>query len=215
MNVIIFGTKEIAELASFYFKSDSLINPVAFCEDEKFITESTHKGLPVVPFEEIEKLYPPTENLIFIPLYDNDLRAKKVLESKLKGYRFASYLSSRAVNLSDSIGENCFIMENNVIQPYVKIGNNVILWSGNHIGHHSIIGDNVFFSSHVVLSGKCIVKDFAWFGVNSTIRDGLTIETGSFIGMGAVVTRSTKPYIKYIGNPAKEFGYVDKKQTDI
>jgi acetyltransferase-like isoleucine patch superfamily enzyme len=118
------------------------------------------------------------------------------------------YISSKAVVLTKKIGYNNFIMENNVMQPYVEIGNNNIFWSGNHIGHHSIIKNNIFFSSHVVLSGKCIVEDFCWFGVNSCIRDSTTIAEGSFIAMGSVVTKKTKPYKKYTGNPAKEYGDV-------
>ena len=51
------------------------------------------------------------------------------------------------------IGENCFIFEDNTIQPFVKIGDDVVLWSGNHIGHHAEIGDHCFISSHVVISG--------------------------------------------------------------
>jgi sugar O-acyltransferase (sialic acid O-acetyltransferase NeuD family) len=211
MKTIIFGTKEIADLAHFYFTHDSFEMPVAFCLDGEFIEESTHLGLPVVPFEEIEKKFHPASHLFFVPLYDNQLRAKKAAEVYEKGYNFASYKSTKSVCWTDKIGRNCFIMENNVIQPYVSIGSNVVLWSGNHIGHHSVIEDNVFFSSHVVLSGKCTVKEFAWLGVNSTIRDGLTIAEGSLIGMGAVVTKSTEPYKKYAGNPAKEIGDVEKK----
>jgi len=211
MKTIIFGTKEIADLAMFYFKNDSHNLPVAFCEDGQFITESTHEGLPVVPFEEIEKTFDPADHLFFAPLYDNHMRSLKAAAAKEKGYDLASYISSKAVVWTDKIGENCFIMENNVIQPYVTIGNNVVFWSGNHIGHHCTIGNNIFFSSHVVLSGKCTVEDFTWFGVNSTIRDGIKIAEGSFIGMGSVITKRTKPYTKYIGNPAQEYGSVEKK----
>ena len=52
-------------------------------------------------------------------------------------------------------GDNCFILEDNTVQPFVTIGNNVTLWSGNHIGHDSVIEDDCFISSHVVVSGTC------------------------------------------------------------
>ena len=42
------------------------------------------------------------------------------------------------------IGENSFIFENNVIQPFVRVGNNCILWSGNHVGHRTVLRDHVF-----------------------------------------------------------------------
>src|SRR2546423_10208 len=77
---------------------------------------------------------------------------------KQQGYRFISYVSSHSTSFpGTSIGDNCFILEDNTIQPFVTIGNNVVMWSGNHIGHHSTIGDHVFIASHVVLSGRAIV----------------------------------------------------------
>lgn len=203
MKVVIFGTEDIASLARFYLENDSKFTPVAFCIDGKYIKENSVEGLPVIPFEEIEKSHTSNDFFFFAPLYDNKLRANKTKEIKEKGYSLITYVSSKATIWTKNIGENCFIMENNVIQPYVSIGNNVIFWSGNHIGHHGTIGNNIFFSSHVVLSGNCIVEDFTWFGVNCTIRDQLTIAKGCVIGMGSIVTKNTIENKTYIGNPAK------------
>jgi len=99
----------------------------------------------------------------------NELRKKLYLSAKKMGYQFISYVSSKTTNFAESIGENCFILEDNTLQPFTKIGNNVVLWSGNHIGHHSVIEDHVFFTSHIVLSGHCVVKQKSWIGVNSKI----------------------------------------------
>ena len=47
---------------------------------------------------------------------------------KSLGYTMASYISTRAyIGYEVEIGDNCFIMENNVIQSFAKIGNNVVL----------------------------------------------------------------------------------------
>ena len=119
---------------------------------------------------------------------------------KAKGYQFISYISSKATVLTDRIGENCFILEDNTIQPFVTIGNNVVLWSGNHIGHHSTIHDHVFFTSHIVLSGHCIVHEHSFFGVNATIRDATEIGEGTLVAMGADPSRRT---LGWFGNPAK------------
>ena len=69
----------------------------------------------------------------------NRIREKIYNEGKKKGYDFYSYVSPKATVLTNKIGENCFILEDNTIQPFVEIGNNCVLWSGNHIGHHSKI----------------------------------------------------------------------------
>ncbi len=202
-DVIIFGTREIALLAKYYLKFDSIYNPVAFCEDKSFINKEFVEDLPVVSFEEVEKNYNPKDYSFFCPLYDNELRKNKCFEIKKKGYFLISYISSKATVFTDCIGEHCFIMENNVLQPYVVLGNNIIMWSGNHIGHHTKIGNNVFLSSHVVVSGRCEIEDNCWFGVNSSVRDGVKIATNTYICMSSSVIQNTTANSKYRGNPAK------------
>jgi sugar O-acyltransferase (sialic acid O-acetyltransferase NeuD family) len=124
--------------------------------------------------------------------------------AKKKGYRLISYVSSKATCFPGTpIGDNCFILEDNTIQPFVRIGNNVVLWSGNHIGHHSAIDDDTFVTSHVVISGRCSVGRSCFFGVNATVRDGLAIAEGTLVGMGATVARDTEPWSVYKGSPAR------------
>ena len=132
----------------------------------------------------------------------NRQRADVYQQIKDKGYKMISYVSSKATVFNNKIGDNCFILEDNTIQPFTEIGNDVTLWSGNHIGHHGIIKDHVMFTSHVVLSGHCIVEPFSFFGVNATIRDGLTIAEGTFVAMAACITKNTEPWSMYKGNPA-------------
>lgn len=189
--IVIYGTGLIAEVAHFYFTKDSDHQIVAFTNSRDFINKTTFQGLPVVPFEEIGKnSLSPEDVLLFIAIgytQHNKIREMRYLEAKAKGYTLATYLSSKATYFGTSIGENCFILENNVIQPFVSIGNNVTLWSGNHIGHHSRIMDNCFISSHVVVSGACTIKQNCFLGVNCTLRDNLNIGARSIIGAGALV----------------------------
>ena len=121
------------------------------------------KNRPLIPFEDIEIKFPPEKFKMFIALgYKelNQLRARIYKDAEKRGYELISYISSKAfVWKNVEIGKNCFIFEDNTVQPYVKIGDNVTLWSGNHIGHHSIIRDNCFVSSHVVVSGYCEIKE--------------------------------------------------------
>tara|TARA_B100000674_G_scaffold475911_1_gene469538 strand:+ start:307 stop:978 length:672 start_codon:yes stop_codon:yes gene_type:complete len=190
-NLIIFGTGKIAELANYYFTNDSEYEVICFTADKGYISEKTFCELPIVPFEMLENEYDVKTNFIFIALsYSelNEIRKKKYLEAKNKGFKIASYISSHATILNENnIGENAFILENNTVQPYSVIGDNVTLWSGNHIGHHSVIGDHSFISSHVVISGGVKIGDQCFLGVNSTIRDHISIGSKSIIGAGALV----------------------------
>jgi sugar O-acyltransferase (sialic acid O-acetyltransferase NeuD family) len=201
--IVIFGTSQLASLAHFYFENDSPHQVVAFTLDNDYINESEFRGLPVVPFEDIEKHYPPTEYKMFLPIsfkQMNYLRKNKYDQAKEKGYTCVSYVSSKASTWPDlTIGENCFIFEDNTIQPFVTIGNNCVLWSGNHIGHHSNIHDHVFLTSHVVISGCCEIGENSFFGVNATIRDETNIGKGSLIGMGAIITKDTPEFSIWLG----------------
>ncbi len=205
--VIVFGTKDFAQLAQFYLQHDSEHEVVALSVHERFLpAEKELWGLPVVAFEQVEKIYPPENFVFFAPLapsHMNRLRASVYGEIKQKGYSFISYVSSKATTFPGiTIGENCFILEDNTIQPFTAIGNSVVLWSGNHIGHHSIIKDHVTFTSHVVLSGHCTIEQYSFFGVNSTVRDGVHIAEGTLVAMAAAIVKDTEAWGVYKGNPA-------------
>ena len=97
------------------------------------------------------------------------------------------------------IGENCFIFEDNTIQPFVSIGNNVTLWSGNHIGHHSVIRDHTFIASHVVISGGVEIGEQCFIGVNATLRDHIKVGDRCVIGAGALLLADAAPEGVYVG----------------
>lgn len=205
--IIIFGASDLARLAHYYFSKDSEHEVVSFTVDKEYLNEELFCGLPIEPYEGIKKLYPPNKFKMFIAIGYKDMnkaRAKKYYESKLHGYELVSYLSSKCTFLTENpIGDNCFILEDNTIQPFVKIGSNVILWSGNHLGHDSIIEDHTFISSHVVISGNVRVGEYSFLGVNSTVRDGIKIGAETFIGPGANITEDTNPKGTYLAQRAK------------
>lgn len=190
-DLVIFGTGEIAELAYFYFTQDSAHRVAAFTVDGAYLREDSFQGLPVVALEEIETRFPPSSYAGFVALsYNriNQLRADKCAALRTAGYQLVSYVSSKATTFADlTHGENCFILENNTIQPRARIGNNVTLWSGNHVGHHSVIEDNVFVASHVVISGGARVGEGSFIGVNATIRDHVSIGRKCVIGAGVLI----------------------------
>tara|TARA_Y100001938_G_C7946128_1_gene356847 strand:- start:33 stop:692 length:660 start_codon:yes stop_codon:yes gene_type:complete len=215
--VIIFGNKDTAELAHYYLQKDSEHEVVAFSLNEKYIEKTTFNGLPVLPFEDIEKNLSPSDFKFFAPMTGKNMnkdREKIYNECKEKGYDLISYVSSKATVLDNFIGENCFILEDNTLQPFTTVGNNVVMWSGNHIGHHGKIGDHVFFTSHVVMSGHCNIESHCWFGVNSTIRDYAHFKEGTLLAMGSSFTKKeTEPWSVYMGVPAKKLK--GKKSTDV
>jgi len=200
--LVIFGTGEIAQLAHRYFSLDSDHEVVAFAVDAAHLDRETFCDLPVVAFEDVARAYPPSDNDFFVALsYSklNAIRKQKYLAAKELGYGIATFVSSRATVLNDGrIGENCFIFEDNTIQPFSQIGNNVTLWSGNHIGHHSAIGDHTFIASHVVVSGGVTIGEQCFVGVNATLRDHIHVGDRCVIGAGALLLADAEPEGVYL-----------------
>ena len=192
---IIFGTGSFAELVHYFLSNDSVYEVVAFTVSKDQIEAPQFMELPLVAFEEIETSYSPYDYDMYIAVgYNkmNTVRERFYKEAKEKGYRLLTYVSSYASVFTEKIGDNCFIFEDNTIQPFVEIGNNVVLWSGNHVGHHSKIEDHVFIASHCVISGHCLIKSYTFIGVNATLRDGITIEKANVVGAATTLLKSTK-----------------------
>ena len=202
--IIIFGTGDIAQIAHYYFNIDSNYDVVAFTVNKNYITSPQFESKPVVEFETLVEKYPPSEFKLFIALSYakmNKVREEIYHEAIGQGYTLVSYISSKCTYLSvEKPGDNCFILEDNTIQPFVKIGSNVTLWSGNHIGHHSIIHDHNFISSHVVISGHCEIESNCFLGVNSTLAHKIKIATGTLLGAGVVISKNTEANRVYVAN---------------
>lgn len=206
--VVIFGTGSFAELVHYYLSHDERYEVVAFCAHRDRLPAGTFCGLPVVTFEEVDHRYPAASHEMFVAVgyrKVNQVRAEIYQQAKAKGYSLLTYVSPHCVNMATSIGDNCFIFEDNTLQPFVTIGNDVVLWSGNHIGHHSTIGDHCYITSHVVISGHCKVGPYCFLGVNAALRDSITIAESCVIGAGALIMKSTTPKQVYLGERTKPF----------
>ena len=205
--LVIIGNGEIAEMAYEYFEHDSDRKVAAFAIGTDYIKEATLHDRPVISLDGLKQAYPPASFDAFVAIGDgqlNRLRRHHVDLCKAAGYRLASYVSSHAFVWSNvTIGENCFILEHNVLQPFTAVGDNVTLWSGNHIGHRSVIEDDVFVASHVVVSGFCRIGARSFVGVNASFAAHVDVGVDNFIAMGAVVTKSTEPDGVYQGMPAQ------------
>ena len=188
---MIFGLGKIAELAHFYFTHDSQMEVVGFVVDDDYFKTNTFFGLPVVSSSQVSLDFPPEKFSMFVAMsYTkiNLIRSEKCAWARDHGYELVSYVSSRATTFSDlTHGDNCLILEDNTVQPFVTIGKNVFLWSGNHIGHHSVLEDNVFVSSQCVISGNCVVGERSFLGVNCTVQDNLRVGIACFVGPGSLV----------------------------
>lgn len=194
-DLVIFGTGDFAQVARIYLEDDGDHRVVAFTVDGSYVHCDLLHGLPVVPFERLSESHPPETHALFVAIgfsRVNRARAEVYDRCKSVGYELVSYVSSRASLMGDvELGDNCFVFEENVLQPFVRLGNDVILWSGNHIGHHTSVGDHTFIASHAVISGGVTIGERCFLGVNATVRDGVAIAPDSVIGAGALIMKDT------------------------
>ena len=123
------------------------------------------------------------------------------------------------------IGENCNIGQNVVVSPEVILGKNVKIQNNVSIYSGVICEDDVFLGPSMVFTNvtnprsavnrrgqyeKTRVKKGASIGANATIVCGNDIGEYAFIGAGAVVTKTVKPYALVVGNPSKQIGWMSQ-----
>lgn len=192
--IVIFGTGDMAAVAVVYIRAHAPeLEIVGYTVDDAYCRKDTHDGLPLVPWSTLETRFPPDRVQLFGPLtYQrmNTIRRDRYLEGKARGYGFASFIHPDTHIYTEEIGENCLILERNVIQPFVRIGSNCILWSGNHIGHHVTVGDHVFISSQVGIGGSAVIGDECHLGGQIGISHGLTIGRACAVLNAAFVTQN-------------------------
>lgn len=205
---MIFGSGPYASLVHDYLSNGSGIKVAGFTVNREYMSDSKCCGLELLPFEEIETHFPPSDFEMLVAVgYSqmNRIRAEKCLEAKNKGYRLSSFIHPSNVQWPGMIiGENCIILENNVFQAHSKIGNNVCVWAGSVISHHVELKDNVFVAPGAVIAGNVQVGENCFIGANATIRNGVKIGKNCVIGAGAVILDDTHEEGVYVAPHAQK-----------
>jgi sugar O-acyltransferase (sialic acid O-acetyltransferase NeuD family) len=193
-DIVVFGASQTAEIVHYYFTNDSPHRIVAFTVDGDHLESDSFMGLPVVPFEDVERHFPTQSHSMHVAVsYTNlnKLRHQKYVAAKNKGYRLESYISSRSGSVGPVVaGDNCLILENQSIQPGARIGCNVAIFGGVLIGHHSFIGDHCWITSEVAIAGNANIGERCFLGINATIGHFVALGSDCFIGAGTLVTKS-------------------------
>ncbi len=123
------------------------------------------------------------------------------------------------------IGENCNIGQNVVVSPEVTLGKNVKVQNNVSIYTGVTCDDDVFLGPSMVFTNvinprsainrrgeyaKTHVGKGATIGANATVVCGHDIGAYAFIGAGAVVTKNIPPYSLWVGNPARQIGWMSE-----
>jgi UDP-2-acetamido-3-amino-2,3-dideoxy-glucuronate N-acetyltransferase len=136
-----------------------------------------------------------------------------------KIWHFCHVMSGSQIGDGCILGQNCHIGNDVVIGNNVKIQNNVSVYTG------TIIEDDVFLGPSCVLTNvtnprsqisrhalyeKILIRRGATIGANATIVCGVELGRYSFVGAGAVVIKSIPDYALYLGNPARQYGWMSR-----
>ncbi len=146
-----------------------------------------------------------------------DVQSDKIGE----GTRIWQYV----VVLKDAkIGDNCNICAHSFIENDVIIGDNVTvkcgvyIWDGITIENNVQLGPNVTFTNDKYPRAKqafelkrTVVRENASIGAGAILLCGIEIGENAMVGAGAVVTKDVPPFTLWVGNPAKQVGYVTKE----
>jgi UDP-2-acetamido-3-amino-2,3-dideoxy-glucuronate N-acetyltransferase len=123
------------------------------------------------------------------------------------------------------IGEQCNIGQNVVISPEVVLGRNVKIQNNVSVYTGVTCDDDVFLGPSMVFTNvinprsavnrkseyaRTHVGKGATIGANATIVCGHDIGPFAFIGAGAVVTKNIPAYSLWVGNPARQRGWMSE-----
>ncbi len=207
MDVVIFGADLTARLAAWVLQHDSPHRPVAYTVHERFVEQAEFAGLPVRRFEDLERTFAPERVAMIAPLGWTRMgafREEVMAAGRAKGYRFISYVSSRALTWPGfAAGENCMVYDGVIVEPYARIGENCIVRAGAVLSHDVELGDHCFVAPRALIGGAAGIGPNCFIGAGSTITDGIQIAPRTFVAGGAVVTADTQAGGIYRGNPAR------------
>ena len=214
--VVIFGTGSWARKIFYYISELSEHEVVAFTADGEFCEPNSFMGLPVISFNDLENRYAPDQYAMFMGIgyrEMNNIRERKYLDAKKKGYRFPNFVHPTAVMHNTDLGEANFILESVTFEPYTIVHDNCVLLSACHIAHDSAIMSHNFFSLNVAIAGDCKIEKNCFLGIHSSVSNGLVIADHTLVGAGCHISKSTKPYDVVV--PARSIVLENKRSTDF
>ena len=153
MSLVIYGNGKIARVIYQFVKEK--FDVACFTVDNEFIKEDVFEGLPLIPFEKLENIYPAdSHNIIVAVGYVgmNNIRKEKFSQCLKKGYAPVNYIHpSVEIHSNSVIGQGNVILDHVTIQPETSIGDNNFIWSNSVIAHGCKIENDCWIASNGVM----------------------------------------------------------------
>jgi sugar O-acyltransferase (sialic acid O-acetyltransferase NeuD family) len=206
MILAIFGAgslgKEVLSLAKQINATQCRWKQIVLVADYR--TATTAQDLPLMNIDEVEKQFGTAQAKFVIGV--GEPSARQLLYQRV---------TERGFSLETLIHPTAHIGEGSVLEPgtivnygcfvscQVEIGQNVLLQPLACVGHGTQVGAHSVLSTYSSLAGSCRIGERVFIGMNTPVREEITIGADTIISMGAVVMNDIPEGVVAMGNPAR------------
>ena len=201
--VLLFGINELSERIAYYIDCGESVKPFVvkgFVVDDNYYSADSFAEKKIYRYSEAKKFFIQTSSVIICIGYKNMNENRKKVFCRLRGdgWDIESFISSQTVMHTDKIGTGNIFLCKSLIEFKSSMGDCNIFDSG-HLGHHSSIGNFNFFCCGNIMGGNITIGDCCFVGLNSTIKNGITLHDKTFVGAGCYLSKSTpEPSMCYV-----------------
>jgi sugar O-acyltransferase (sialic acid O-acetyltransferase NeuD family) len=197
-------SREIADAVSEINRRGHCWNLLGFLDDNPAKQGTMVDGLPVLgPIAAVNE-YSGRFIVGIARAGDPDRRRRVVMASGLPPERFATVIHpSASVSRHARVGHGSAVLQGTVITAATVVGDHTIIHYNVAISHDCVIEDFVTIAPGAIVTGSVRVCESAYLGAGSRIMNGLTINRGALVGIGAVVVTEVASGTTVFGNPAR------------
>jgi len=205
--IVIYGNGALARQLCRINESEGAFEIAAVSADPQFIESPRFMDHPLVPFEDVEDGFSPSEfDMLVLVGYRRMRDRRRMFErARAKGYRMANYLGGRSVVYDDlSLGENNLVFNGAYLGVFGSLGDNNIIRPNAYIGHDVRIHNHTVVAPGCQIAGNCELRDLCYVGIGATISNDVILAEETLVAAGSLVLGSTDPCTEYRGRPAKK-----------
>jgi acetyltransferase EpsM len=106
-------------------------------------------------------------------------------------------------NPESIIGAGCLMLPFSATSVGVHVSNNCHMYTSSFLGHDCQVASYTTIGAHSIVGGRVRLDRGVHVGLNSSIREDITVGEYAIIGMGSVVVKNIEAFETHVGNPAR------------